>query len=353
MARFLKSLKIAKGAAPGSYIFIGNQKMESPRIRLFQYNQDDSIEAEYSSVDKAIENIHSKNTNWLNIDGLHDVSMLKILGEKFGISALAIENILNTGQRSKFFEDIGSFTVIGKSVEYDSENNKISIEQISFIVVKNVLISFQERIGDHFESVRERIRNNIGIVRKSSADYLLFALMDCLVDNYLIGMEHIGEKIESIEEKIPELDDKVSNQLFEYKKEISLFKNTIRPLKEVVKRITRLSTDVIHQENLVYYNELDNLIDLANESLEAYFNMVNDHINQFNTLLGHKDNKVMKVLTIFASIFIPLTFIAGIYGTNFDYLPELHFRYAYFAMLGVMVTLAIVMLTYFKKNNWF
>lgn len=353
MARFLKSRKKVKGAAPGSYIFIGNQKMESPKIRLFQYNRNESIEAEYSSVEEAIENIHSKNTNWLNIDGLHDVSSLKILSENFGISALAFENILNTGQRTKFFEDKESFTVISKSVEYNSENNQISIEQISFIVVKNVLISFQEKVGDHFEPIRERIRNNIGVIRKSSAEYLLFALMDCLVDNYLIGMEHIGEKIENIEEKIPELDDKVSSQLFEYKKEISLFSKTIRPLKEVVKRITRLNTVIIHKENLVYYSELDNLIDLANESLEAYFNMVNDHINQFNTLLSHKDNKVMKVLTIFASIFIPLTFIAGIYGTNFDYLPELHFRYAYFAMLGVMALLALAMLNYFRKNKWF
>lgn len=353
MARFLKSLKKAKGAAPGSYIFIGNQKMESPRIRLFQYNHDDSIEAEYSSIEEAIENIHLENTNWLNIDGLHDVSMLKILSEKFGISALAFENILNTGQRTKFIEDEESITVITKSVEYNSENNQIYIEQISFIVIKNVLISFQERIGDHFDPVRERIRNNLGVIRNSSADYLLFALMDCLVDNYLIGIESIGENIENIEEKIPGLDEEISNQLFEFKLEISLFRKTIRPLKEVITRILRLNSGIIYSKNLTYYRELDNLIDLANESLEAYFNMVNDHINQFNTLLSHKDNKVMKVLTIFASIFIPLTFIAGIYGTNFDYLPELHFKFAYYVMLGVMVSIAIIMLAYFRKNKWF
>ncbi len=353
MARFLKSRKQAKGAAPGSYIFIGNQKMESTRIRLFQYNKDESIETEYKAIDEAIGKINTKYINWLNVDGLHDVSTLKIIGEKFGISSLAFESVLNTGQRTKFFEDKKSITVITKSVEYNSEKNRISVEQISFITINNILISFQEKVGDHFEPVRDRIRNNLGIIRNSSADYLLFSLLDCLVDNYLIAIESIGEKIENIEEEIPSLDDDISNQLFDYKLEVSYFRKTIRPLKEVITRILMLEPDIIHSNNRIYFQELDNLADQSNESIEEYFNMVNDHINQFNTLMGHKDNNVMKVLTIFASIFIPLTFIAGIYGTNFDYLPELHFKYGYFAMLGVMAALAITMLAYFKKNKWF
>ena len=353
MARFLKSRQKVKGAAPGSYIFIGNQKMESTRIRLFQYSKDESIETEFNNIEESIKKFDTKYINWLNIDGLHDVSTLKTIGEKFDISSLAFESILNTGQRTKFFEDKKSIAIITKSVEYNSEYNRISVEQISFITMNNILISFQERVGDHFEPVRDRLRNNIGIVRNSTADYLLFSLLDCLVDNYLIAIESIGEKIENIEEEIPSLKDDISNQLFEFKLEISYFRKTVRPLKEVITRILMLEPDIIQTNNRIYFQELDNLIVQSNESIEEYFNMINDHINQFNTLLGHKDNKVMKVLTIFASIFIPLTFIAGIYGTNFDYLPELHYKFSYFAMLGVMAALAITMLLYFRKNKWF
>jgi len=327
--------------------------MESTRIRLFQYKKDESIETEFKTIEEAIKKIDSKYINWLNIDGLHDIDTLKKIGENYDISPLVFESILNTGQRTKFYEDKNSIAVITKSVEYDSEKNRISVEQISFITMKNVLISFQERVGDHFEPVRERIRENLGIIRNSTSDYLLFSLLDCLVDNYLIAIENIGEKIENIETEIPSLDDEISNQLFGFKVEISYFRKTIRPLKEVINRILMLEPDIIQSNNRIFFQELDNLIDQSNESIEEYFNMINDHINQYNTLMGNRDNQVMKVLTIFASIFIPLTFIAGIYGTNFDYLPELHYKYSYFVMLGVMGILALTMLIYFRRNKWF
>lgn len=353
MARFLKSRKKAKGAAPGSYIFIGDQKMESTRIRLFQYNSDRFEEKEFKDINEALSKIDDNYINWLNIDGLHEISILQTIGDQFEISAIAFENILNTDQRSKFFEDRNSVTVISKAIDFQGESNQIDVEQISFTVFRNLLISFQERVGDHFEPVRERIRNNTGVIRKSTTDYLLFALLDSLVDNYLIGLEGIGEQIEQIEKQIPKLEDEVSIQLFQYKKEILLFRKTILPLKEVVSRILRSDEGIFHHTNMIYYKELDSLIDLCNESIGTYLNMVNDHINQFNTLQSNKENKVMKVLTVFASIFIPLTFIAGIYGTNFDYLPELHYRYSYFAMWGAMIIIAGGMLYYFRRNKWF
>ena len=353
MARFLKSRKKAKGAAPGSYIFIGEQKMEATRIRLIKFNTDHFKEEEFKDINKALKEVDDDFVNWLNIDGLHDITVLQTIGEQFDISAIVFENILNTGQRSKFFEYRNSVTVISKAVDFQADPNQINVEQISFVVFKHLLISFQERVGDHFEPVRERIRNNTGTIRKSSTDYLLFTLMDSLVDNYLIGLEGIGEQIEQIEKQIPGLKDEVSIQLFQYKREILLFRKTILPLKEVVSRILRLDEGIFHPMNMIYYKELDSLIDLCNESIGTYLNMINDHINQFNTLQSNKENKVMKVLTIFASVFIPLTFIAGIYGTNFDYLPELHFRYSYFIMWGVMILIAGSMFYYFRKSKWF
>jgi magnesium transporter len=353
MARFLKKRIKAKGAAPGSFIFIGTPKMDNPRIRLFSYNNDNTYENEFETIEKALENINPEMVNWLNIDGLHDISLIRKIARHFDISALAIENVLDTGQRCKLFEDKNSITILSKAVYYDSENNRISVEQISFILAKNILISFQEKVGDHFEPVRERIRNSIGRIRKSSTDFLLYSLIDSLVDNYFINIEKIGEKIENIEQRISVPDKEVSAELFNFKREISFFRKTIRPLKEVMTRLLRLNTDIIKQDNNIYYQELFDLVDHSNDAIDTYFSMINDHINLYNTNLSNKVNDVMKVLTIFASIFIPLTFIAGIYGTNFDYVPELHFRYSYFVMLGIMLAVALTMLFYFKKNKWF
>lgn len=353
MARFLKSRAKAKGAAPGSLIFMGNQKMESTKIRLFKYSENDTLENEFDTIEKALEAINNKQINWLNIDGIHNTEVVQKIGFHFNISPLALENILNTGQRAKFFEDKDSITLLTKAVYYDADENKINVEQISFVLLQNVLISFQEKTGDHFEPVRTRIRNSIGRIRRSSADYLMYALIDSLVDNYLINLEQMGEKIEALEAKLVDPNKELSNQLFQYKTEVSFFRKTIKPLKEVLTRLIRSKTELIQEDNLIFYQELYDIEEQSIDAVENYFGMTNDLINLYNTNISNKANEVMKVLTIFASIFIPLTFIAGIYGTNFDYLPELQFKNAYFVMWGAMASVAGVMLYFFRKNKWF
>jgi magnesium transporter len=353
MARFLKSRAKAKGAAPGSLIFMGQQKMESTKIRLLRYSENMTSESEYNSIEEALNNIDENQVNWLNIDGIHDIDVIQKIGKQLNISPLALENVLNTGQRSKFFEDKESITLITKAVYYNTEENKISVEQISFVLFQNVLISFQEKNGDHFEPVRNRIRNGMGRIRKATTDYLLYALVDSLVDNYLINLEQIGEKIEALEAKLADPNKEISTKLFQYKTEISYFRKTIKPLKEVLTRLLRSKTELIREENLIFYQELYDIEEQSIEAVENYFSMTNDLLNLYNTNISNKANEVMKVLTIFASIFIPLTFIAGIYGTNFAYVPELQFKNAYFIMWGVMVAVAVMMLYYFKKHKWF
>lgn len=353
MARFLKSRAKAKGASPGSLIFMGQQKMEYTKIRLLKYSEKSTSEKEYNSIDDALSALDEKQINWLNIDGIHNIDIIQKIGKKLNISSLALENILNTGQRSKFFEDRESITLLTKAIYYIPEANKISVEQISFVLFQNVVISFQEKSGDHFEPVRARIRNGMGRIRKSTSDYLVYALIDCLVDNYLIDLEQIGDCIEAVESKLADPDKEISNELFRYKTEISYFRKTIRPLKEVLTRLLRSKNDLVRDENIVFYQELFDIEEHAIEAVENYFNMINDLMNLYNTNISNKANEVMKVLTIFASIFIPLTFIAGIYGTNFDYVPELHFKSAYFIMWGVMIVVAGTMLYFFKKNKWF
>lgn len=353
MARFIKSRKKAKGAAPGSLIFMGNQSMEIPKIRLLSFNEDKTSEKEFKTIEDAFKSIKPTQINWLNIDGLHDISIIQKIGKHFHISPLALENVLNTGQRAKLFEDKNSVTIVTKAVYYQEDINRISVEQISFILCDHTLISFQEKSGDHFEPVRERIRNDLGRIRHSSVDYLLYTLVDSLVDNYLINIEQIGNKIEELEPRLADPDKELSDEIFHYKTEVNYFRKTIRPLKEVMTRLLRSDFGFIHKESLVYFQELNDLIDHANEAVDTYFSMIGDQLNLYNTNVSNRSNDVMKVLTIFASIFIPLTFIAGIYGTNFDFVPELHFRYSYFVMWGVIVLVAGGMLYYYKKNNWF
>lgn len=353
MARFLKSRTQSKGAAPGSLIFMGNQTMETPRIRLFKYDQDKATEKEYTSVDEALSDLSTTQISWLNIDGLHDISIIQKIGKHFNISAMVLENVLNTGQRAKYFDDDNSLTMLTKAVYYDSENNRLSAEQISFILCGNVLISFQEKSGDHFDPVRERIRNSIGHIRKSSSDYLLFCLVDSLVDNYLITIEQIGSRVEEIETRLADPDKELSNELFQFRTEITFLRKTIRPLKEVMTKLLRSESEFLKSENHIFFLELNDMVEHSNDAIDIYFSMVGDQLNLYHTNISNRANGVMKVLTIFASIFIPLTFIAGVYGTNFDYLPELHFRYSYFVMWGVMLLVALSMLYYFRKNKWF
>jgi len=353
MARFLKSRAKAKGAAPGSLIFMGKQKMESSKIRLFKYSENETVEKEYKSIDDALKNIDKKYVNWLNIDGIHNIEIIQKIGKQLNISPLALENILNTGQRAKFFEDKESVTILTKAIYYNSDENKISVEQISFVLFQNIVISFQEKTGDHFEPVRARIRNGLGRIRKLRSDYLMYALIDSLVDNYLIILEQMGDKIEALEPKLENPGKEISSELFQVKTEISYFKKTIKPLKEVLTRLLRSKTELIKEDNIVFYQELFDIEEQAIDAVENYFGMTNDLINLYNTNISNKVNEVMKILTIFASIFIPLTFIAGIYGTNFEYVPELQFKNAYFIMWGAMLLVAGIMLYYFKKHKWF
>ncbi|MCF8331420.1 MAG: magnesium/cobalt transporter CorA [Bacteroidales bacterium] len=353
MARFLKSRIKAKGAAPGSLIFIGKKQMERPNITLLKYNSENVSGKECGDLDEAVYFMDEQHVNWLNIDGIHDTNLIHDIGKQFNISPIALENVLNTGQRPKFFEEDNAITLIVKAISFDKSENQILVDHISFILLENTIISLQERTSDHFDHVRQRIIQNIGRIRKASADYLLYTLVDSLVDNYLINLEQIGDKVESLENKLSHPSKELSSLLFQYKTEISYFKKTVRPLREVLTRMLRSKSYLIQEDHLPYYHELYDLVEQSIEAVDNYFTITNDLINLYNTNISNRANDVMKVLTIFASIFIPLTFIAGIYGTNFEYLPELQYKYAYFIMWGVMAVIAGVMLMFFKKQKWF
>jgi magnesium transporter len=290
---------------------------------------------------------------WINIDGLHEVGIIEKIGKHFSIHPLILEDILHTGQRPKMedFEDY-IFLVV-KMFYYDEKDDEIKMEQVSLLLGSNFVISFQEREGDIFDPIRERIRNHKGRIRMMKADYLGYALLDTIVDNYFIILEKIGEDIENIEEELvtrptPETLQTIHN----LKRELIVLRKSIWPLREVVNSLERGESPLINEATGVYLRDVyDHTIQVI-DTIETFRDMVSGMLDIYLSSISNKMNEVMKVLTIIATIFIPLTFVAGIYGMNFEFMPELKWHWGYFAALLVMVAVAVIMVFYFRRKRW-
>ncbi len=352
MARFLSNRKASQGTAPGTLVFMGEKKMSATRIRMIRYNQQVMEESEPVSLadlpgpDPAL-------VTWINIDGLHDIDLIRALGERFGIESLGLEDILNTDQRPRILQDDEHLITILKSVDYRNDEKALSSEQISFVLGKDYLITFQEKVGDFFEGVRNRIRKDGSKIRNRGADYLQYALLDTLVDNYILCVEAVGQNVERLEELVLQSDKRdVLEEIYRYRNEIRYLRKSIRPVREITLHYLKSETGLLSKKNMVFLTDLDDMVIQALEAVEIYYQMVTDQLNIFHTNVGNRANEVMKVLTIFAAIFIPLTFITGVYGTNFENIPELRWPNGYFYMLGLIVLVVLVMLVYFRRKRW-
>jgi magnesium transporter len=265
------------------------------------------------------------------------------ISKGFNLDSLILAEVMNTGTRPKVVEYQNCVYISIKMLQQNPETNLISVENLSLIITESVLISFQERRGDVFEPVRERIRKQKKRIRNSGTDYLAFALLDIVIDNYIYVISVLGEKIESLEDNLAiEPKQSLILEINNYKRELNFLRKNIKPAREMILALSKIESDLIDETSYIHFKELQDNIDQASDSSDSYREILSDQLND-----------IMKFLTIFSVIFIPLTFIAGIYGTNFDILPELHFKYSYFIMWGVMVSVAIGMLIYFKKRKWF
>lgn len=352
MARFLKDKQNSKGAAPGSLIFIGQQKMENSRIRVTQYNTEYIKEGELKKLDKIGEYLSDDHVTWISIHGLQDTTLIAQIGEKFDISSLILEDILNTDERPKFIEDDTHLFVILKSLSFNPENCKFQIDQISLIVGENYLISIQETETDYFEDVSRRLNSGMGKIRSYSPDYLCYTLIDTVVDGYILNIEKMGNVIEEQEKRLLTSDKQIIENIYHYKTELAYIRKNIRPVKELMTRFVTSDSDLINDRTYSYLRDLEGLVTQALEAIEIYYTMVSDQQNSYNANINNNVNDVMKVLTIFSAIFIPLTFIVGVYGMNFNYIPALKYRYSYFILWGIMVAIAIIMLFFFKRKKW-
>lgn len=353
MARFLKKKTAALGEVPGEIVFIGEQKVEEATIWVIDYDHDNLNEKQLRDIMEGAPYKETGTVTWININGLHDTELIRKIGRGFDLHTLALEDIANTGQRPKMEEYDDCLFFALKMMCYDEAANTVNSEQLSMVLGKTFLLTFQERPGDVFDPVRERIRKQKGRIRRVGIDYLVYALLDTIVDNYICIIERIGENIEDIEEVI--LDNPTSevlNRINTYKREMNYLRKTVRPAREFILQLSRLDSDFFADHTRPFLKDLLDLATQAVEVIDTYRDILSDHLNIYNTKISNRLNEIMKVLTIFSAIFIPLTFIAGIYGTNFDNLPELHYKYAYFVMLGVMLAVALVMLRFFKRRGW-
>jgi len=341
------------GLPPGTLIQVEEKKAEKVKISLIDYDEAQFQEKEAATVEECFPFKDKPSVTWINIDGVYQVEVIEKIGAHFGIHPLILEDIMHTVQRPKMedFEDY--IFVVVKMIYYDDKKNDIEAEQVSIILGRNFVISFQEKEGDVFNHVRERIRRNKGRIRKMKADYLAYALIDTIVDHYFIVLEKLGEKIEGMEEElVTKPTPETLQTIHTLKRELIFLRKSIWPLREVISVLERGELSLIHESTGIYLRDVyDHTIQVA-DTLETFRDMVSGMLDIYLSSISNKMNEVMKVLTMIATIFIPLTFIAGIYGMNFKYIPELEWHWGYAAALVLMGIIAFVMVIYFRNKKW-
>ncbi|MFC1668333.1 magnesium/cobalt transporter CorA [Chlamydiota bacterium] len=353
MVQLFKCTTKKPGLPPGTLVHVGEKRTAKVRISLIDYDENNFTEKEVASIDECFPFKDTPSVTWINIDGVHDVEIIEKLGKRYELHPLILEDILNTGQRPKF-EDFDSIIfVVLKMLYHDPKTKEITVEQVSLLLGEHFVISFQEKIGDVFGPIRERIRKAKGRIRKMGADYLLYALIDIIVDHYFIILEQIGEEVEEIEEKLIKNPIPKTLQIIQnLKRDMVFLRKSIWPLREVVGGIQRAESKLIKKTTGIYLRDVyDHTIQVI-DTVETFRDMVSGMLDIYLSSISNRMNEVMKVLTIFAAIFIPLTFIAGIYGMNFEFMPELKWKYGYFFVLGVMTLVAVGLLYFFKRKKW-
>ena len=341
------------GASPGTLVHTGEVKTDRVQLHRIDYDADRLDEREVASIDEAFPLDRDATVTWLNVDGLHDVEVIETLGERVGLHPLVMEDILSTGQRPKLddYEDL--VYIVLRMVQFDAPSEELIDEQVSLVVGRNFVISFQERPGDVFDSVRERLRTAKGRIRASGADYLAYALIDAVVDHYFVALEQLSDVIEDLSEAILDSPDPKSlERVHDLKRSLILMRKSIWPLREVAGKLVRAEAPLFEVSTLVFVRDVyDHAVQVI-DTVESLRDIVAGMHDIYLSGLSNRMNEIMKVLTIIATIFIPLTFVAGIYGMNFHYMPELEWRWGYFTALGVMILIAAIMIALFRRKRW-
>jgi len=341
------------GLPPGTLVYTGERRVESVRMTVIEYDEQHVQERHLGAIDECLPFRAAPTVTWMNIDGLHDVGVIETLGKAFELHPLLLEDILSTAQRPKFEDYEKNLFVVLKMLHFDDHHQGVETEQVSLVVGPNFVLSFQERVGDVFDFVRDRIRNAKGRIRKLGADYLAYSLVDAIVDSYFLVLEKLGERIENLEEElVGNPSQKTLQQIHALKREMITLRRSIWPLRELVSGLQRSESPWIAESTRIYLRDIyDHTIQII-DTIESFRDMVSGMLDIYLSSISNRMNAVMKVLTIIATLFIPLTFIAGVYGMNFEHMPELEWRYGYAVVWGVMICVAAIMLMYFRRRKW-
>jgi magnesium transporter len=352
MTRHRHKLSKRAGQPPGTLHVNGESGNAPVRITVIDYDATHFQEKRVDNITECFPFRDTETVTWINVDGLGNTLVIEQLGKCFTIHPLILEDILNTEQRPKM-EDLESYIYLNlKMLSYVDVAKDVKVEHISMVIGSNFLISFQEDIGDIFDPVRERIRKD-GRIRKYGPDYLAYALIDGIVDNYFVVMEKLEERVENLEEELVVNPTQQSlHKINRLKKDMIYLRKSVWPLREVISSLERSESPLIKESTAIYLRDVyDHTIQVI-DTLETFRDMVSGMIDIYLSGLSYKMNEIMKVLTLIATIFIPLTFVVGLYGMNFENMPEIEWEFGYYSVLIVMVVMVVGMLTYFRRKKW-
>lgn len=340
------------GLPPGTVVYSGDEQTEKVMITLLEYNEKEFIEKEFTDFDECLLHVKPDMVKWINVDGIHNTELIQKIGEKFGIHSLTLEDIANPEQRAKFEEYDNYLVSIMKMLSHDA---KTQAEQLSILLFdNNTVVSFQEvHGGDAFDIIRTRIRSGKGRVRKMGADYLAYCLIDAVVDFYFVILEKIGDRIEVLE------DDLIGNptketmmQLHAMKREMIFLRKAVWPMRELINNFQRTESKLIKKPTRLFLRDLYDHTIRVIDTVETYRDLLSGMMDVYLSSVSNRMNEVMKVLTIISTIFIPVTFVAGVYGMNFKYMPELQSPHGYWITWAVMLAIMGSLLVFFRKKKW-
>jgi magnesium transporter len=351
--RIIRSRRGKANAPPGTVVHTGQRRMEVVRLALIHYDADHFDESVPDNATGCFPFAGAPTVSWLNVDGLHDVALLGDIGTLAGLHPLLLEDVVSVGQRPKVERYEGHLFIILRSLQWNEARDEVAEEQVSFILAPHWLITFQEETGDSFDAVRQRIRTAGSSVRAHGADFLAYALLDATVDEYFTVLEKIGDRIETLENRVTdEATPALMHEIHHLKRELLVMRKAVWPLRELFGSLIRDESGLITDETKLFLRDAhDHAIQII-DTVETLRDLVAGMIELYLSTVSNRMNEVMKVLTVIATVFIPLTFIVGVYGMNFDYMPELHARWTYPALWAIMIVLAGGMLLYFKRKSW-
>jgi magnesium transporter len=348
-----KSHSIKIGLAPGAIVHVGERRVKKALIDLIDYDLKNYKSKKLKNIKESFPFKETPTITWLNVTGLHEVELIQQIGDFFNIHPLVIEDILNTEQRPKveIYDDY--IFIVLKMLTYDSKNKGVEKEQISLLLGKNYVITFQEKPGDIFDPLRDRIKLGKGHLRKSSSDYLMYAIIDIVIDHYFLVLENINEEIESLENLVVNLPDRRQMERIHFlKRELLEFRRSNWPVREIVTGLLREESPLLKESTEPFLRDLYDHVINVSETIESSRDMVSGLLDIYLSNISNRMNEVMKVLTIIATIFIPLSFLAGVYGMNFDFIPELKWKWGYFGFWTIILIVSGIMLYYFRRKKW-